>query len=569
MNQFQLPIADPLHLDHEFCSQLGCKDTSSKFVLCKGSKCNRRIHLQCTGFPRGALKKDIDGSQLDLHWYCGSCRSMLDSVLKRVDEINVEVLNSLKTLSARLQSNTASLDNTASHVDDMTESMSGEFKEAIDDLKGLINNMHLPREMAKISDSLHLLTTRFDQHQSTMQFFIKDAVEKALASVTTRFDDALQNFTTQLYTFSSDLLSYNGQQELLKDMAAKLNVLSDNMDSFTPPPSILDTNDYLMTQPPAPQSILTELVKGTEYSIDPKSPLVERDPTTPQGGSSQIEDRIDAILAQPTDLVMPNFDFEGEAWLLRTEPAQHPKSKTMKGNKPHSKKTKTAKKDKTQNLNSVPGAFVRIHPKPAEARIIKQPLAARSGQWIISSKNDNGTTKPTESTGNLKNNKSSKKVIIPKKVPTPSVSARHASQNLRPATTMNSHIWLYVSGLDNKTTTDQVLNYTKKKLKTDDVDCSMLLKKGVPVRSRRQLSFKLRIPSSKSETVLTNSFWPSGVDIGAFRDQPKKAQNFHQKRQGLMRPLSQQQHSQQQKTQPSQLPNRVALRAARQPTSQY
>lgn len=51
--------------------------------------------------------------------------------------------------------------------------------------------------------------------------------------------------------------------------------------------------------------------------------------------------------------------------------------------------------------------------------------------------------------------------------------------------------WIYVSGFPNTTTARAVQDYVCQKLRRDDIQCAMLLSRGVDLLSRRKLAFKV------------------------------------------------------------------------------
>ena len=76
--------------------------------------------------------------------------------------------------------------------------------------------------------------------------------------------------------------------------------------------------------------------------------------------------------------------------------------------------------------------------------------------------------------------------------------------------------WLYITGLANDITTDVVKQYISARIHRENVDCQLLLPRGVDPHSRRYLSFKIRIPSSCVYVVLQDTFWPVGVSVRRF-----------------------------------------------------
>lgn len=94
--------------------------------------------------------------------------------------------------------------------------------------------------------------------------------------------------------------------------------------------------------------------------------------------------------------------------------------------------------------------------------------------------------------------------------------------------------WLYISGCNNTTTTDQVIAYVREKIGTKDVTCYSLLRNFVHPLSQRQLSFKIKVPAQFINSMLRRSFWPQGVLVRKFVNNS----NFLDVRQGLQRPTA-------------------------------
>lgn len=80
----------------------------------------------------------------------------------------------------------------------------------------------------------------------------------------------------------------------------------------------------------------------------------------------------------------------------------------------------------------------------------------------------------------------------------------------------NSDTWLYVSGVANDFPATDVKGYLSERLSCQDIDCYFLLPRGTDPRSRRSLSFKVRIPSSCAHVALLRNFWPMGISARYF-----------------------------------------------------
>lgn len=79
--------------------------------------------------------------------------------------------------------------------------------------------------------------------------------------------------------------------------------------------------------------------------------------------------------------------------------------------------------------------------------------------------------------------------------------------------TPGSDTWIYVTGVANDNTVATVKQYVSERIHRENIDCFLLLPRGVDPRTRRFLSFKVRIPSSCAYIVTQRSFWP--VDVTA------------------------------------------------------
>lgn len=83
-------------------------------------------------------------------------------------------------------------------------------------------------------------------------------------------ETTLKSFTTQIETFSSDLLNFSSQKELLNDMTGKLNGISDAIDSLSLPPSAPTEQEGQTKANEIP--ILAEIGKVVDAALDLKLP---------------------------------------------------------------------------------------------------------------------------------------------------------------------------------------------------------------------------------------------------------------------------------------------------------
>lgn len=94
--------------------------------------------------------------------------------------------------------------------------------------------------------------------------------------------------------------------------------------------------------------------------------------------------------------------------------------------------------------------------------------------------------------------------------------AEHQSAGVLRMHTPGIDTWLYISGFANDITAAILKEYISEKLHRSNIECHLLLRKGIDPRSQRSLSFKARIPSSCAYIAMHHSFWPDGISVRHF-----------------------------------------------------
>lgn len=100
-------------MDYEFCSHVPCLTTNSKPLDCSGPNCKLKIHLECCGFLKGTLAREVKLSSLSLLWFCDNCRkhilndsaptmSLLHGIRDGVREIQNMMQNQATSMDNRL-----------------------------------------------------------------------------------------------------------------------------------------------------------------------------------------------------------------------------------------------------------------------------------------------------------------------------------------------------------------------------------------------------------------------------------------------------------------------------------
>lgn len=119
--------------------------------------------------------------------------------------------------------------------------------------------------------------------------------------------------------------------------------------------------------------------------------------------------------------------------------------------------------------------------------------------------------------GHVKNDAIVNKNAIASK---PKVSTEHAprvlTNNISKEVSPRTYTWLYVSNVSNNTSAETIFNYLCQKLKHNDIYCHPLIPRGVDPRSRRTMSFKVRILSSDAAIATKTNFWPNEVRVRYF-----------------------------------------------------
>lgn len=76
--------------------------------------------------------------------------------------------------------------------------------------------------------------------------------------------------------------------------------------------------------------------------------------------------------------------------------------------------------------------------------------------------------------------------------------------------------WVYVSGFTNNINAEQVRNYARAKFGSQDIECFALLPRGTDPATRRNLAFKLRVPTGTARAASSRYSWPSHIFSRAF-----------------------------------------------------
>ena len=277
-----LPSGNPEFLADEFCSNEQCIEKSHFLMSCKGPKCPRKIHLSCTGFPRNALNRDVDGNKLKIQWYCDACKSTLDALAASHNKNVEEMLKALHALNLKISNNTSSLDTTACHVDDMTESMN----EAIKDIRASLKD---------VQASNGSLMSRLDNLQTTVLHSFNDKSSHMMTEMEAKMNNLLDNFTAQFSIYFGDLMKASQQREELGTLSAKVTNISDDLDSLRSSfcSGVLRHSLHEPHPPALPASSLLNEMNAVEIMSSPPNIEVGLDKT------ASIEKRIDQILSSP------------------------------------------------------------------------------------------------------------------------------------------------------------------------------------------------------------------------------------------------------------------------------
>ena len=175
--------------------------------------CNDKIHIECCGFPRGSIKRDIDMSNFRLIYKCNKCsmdnniNNNNEALLKMLSlvEKNDENLNKVLCL---INKQSLDLNNTVSAVDDDAE------KIRILDEKIDIINAKLQRIDSKVEAWTNTWTDIRDnqssqsQHQSSstkLENMIFD-LERKLISTSSVEDNRISKIDKGLSSLTSTLL---------------------------------------------------------------------------------------------------------------------------------------------------------------------------------------------------------------------------------------------------------------------------------------------------------------------------------------------------------------------------
>ena len=92
--------------------------------------------------------------------------------------------------------------------------------------------------------------------------------------------------------------------------------------------------------------------------------------------------------------------------------------------------------------------------------------------------------------------------------------------------------WIYAAGFSNTTVAPSVKEMLSTALKTDDIICFPLIRRGVDPASLRSISFKLRVPLLVANSALRSNVWPAGIYVREF----DSSSDFTAARQGLPAP---------------------------------
>lgn len=76
--------------------------------------------------------------------------------------------------------------------------------------------------------------------------------------------------------------------------------------------------------------------------------------------------------------------------------------------------------------------------------------------------------------------------------------------------------WIFVSRLNPNTSTQNLSQWLKSKLKSDDIICFPLIPRGIPLAELRMISFKVGVPESMLEMAKDRRNWPPGIQLRDF-----------------------------------------------------
>lgn len=286
-------------------------------------------------------------------------------------------------------------------------------------------------------------------------------------------------------------------QKAVSPLSSELQRLQDDINALA---EKLSTMPDVQQSPPATQSVFDELMSLHEEASIDLPDIVDDQSEEPHDWFANVLNGI-VMLVNDFDLDICTFPFTidtvEQLAISRNQNlkicSSSSKAKKKRLNKPEAKRTKEPR--------DLPGRYVR---------------APKDHMSIDESKPKNKRDKRAH-TNNGNNN-------AQQAHPSSSPYYNASSHDNQPS----ANTWIYVSGLGNAVNVDILKDYVGKRIGSDEILCSPLLPKGVDPTTRRNLSFKIRIPSTFAHRVLNPHFWPSHVKVRYFVDSP----NFTSHRRG-------------------------------------
>lgn len=538
-------------VDHEaeFCYTQGCNIKTNNWIFCQGRNCNRRIHMECTGLPTKKTPTDkFSELEIKLKFYCKKCDDLI-SATALIDEKLLELKHFISKLSNKVSCHEQSIKSTTEYVDGLAinlDSSTLASKETGD----------------KIDTNLVKLIRKIDHMQTTI-----DSDKKSLETLLRKMINPIpvpkadEELIDKIDSIQADITLINSSINRLTNLENKISDLEDQiMDKPKENQCCKGAKDK------AKEAVAHVSLTLNSASTSSCSSLPETLAFT-EGGRRLInegsnKDLDDDKLPDGSPSTAP-FDFvDLTSSVLEPESLSSRQRKiSLTDNlkelistcKKPAKRNNKRKAKVIKNIDSldcsitslhrfeshtVPGKYVR-----PRAKTFINP----SGAWLIdredlsAKREDKDNKKQNKYKRNVNRSRKNNITSGKRKGKNSTRKRRNRSRNsskadvkpiIHPASVPKrssdpEHSWLFISGLSNNTTPEQLRHFVSHKTGCDDIHCFMLLRRDIQPSSRRQLSFKMRVPSTTKSTVMQRSFWPNGITVRPFQSN----EDFHLKRQ--------------------------------------
>lgn len=474
------------------CDAVNCSIPSKSYLNCIGC-CGKKIHSICGGISRTNITTD-SGYGNYFKYVCNDCEGRFTDSIQQHTEIKTllndhanivgTIANQVKQLQRRVDSSEEYIDD----IDQSLQSLEGNgLSNRIDKFEKLISS-----QLKRIEDVVNSLNN-VDKPSCVcgdVLVSFSDLITQLEKNINQSFEKNVKEIVHSLHSslHSSFLASANN---VVSSVSNNVSILiEDKLDEFAAMGPVNLSNAFAHTQ--SQTSIESNV--AFNHSIPLSSELSHAEFDSRHAGSPSICDTDLNALHTLNGLASLINDFNIDICHL----THHVTS---------SEQLLTLRKQNIKIYSAVPVSRKKKY-KPKKHAPSSATHSHMPGRYVLAPKSiDIQNRKKTTNTAPVE--------------PPQQINLNHNTQP-------SNNTWIYISGLGNAVNTDILRDYVGKRINCNDIICSLLLRRGTDPSSRRQLSFKMRIPSTFAHQVLNPYFWPSHVTVRSFVD----LSDFHVHRQG-------------------------------------